>query len=446
MTSAIALAPRPVARALETVPAAPATTAAPAAPAATRPDVLVALPRPKPPPAPSKAELQQLYPSLTWHKGAPNAEIPIAQVPQGGVDLGSVHGKRLRVSEDQVLSAFDRMRQNQVLETAKAMQHNDVVQQKWDAAAARASARGGRPPPPPKLRPVPPPLRPTTIASFSYRISSSFFNRKDGTTKFRLVPPPGANAGNVDLSQCTVKVTSKRSSKGFFGSIAEGIKDGVKAVGKAFDKVAPYVQVAATALSFVPVVNVVAAPVAIGLAAYQGAKAIKNRDVLGAVANIGGAVAGGLGGVASLAAKAGATALEAGAKAGSTVAGLVSKGAAAVGNIARAVSSKSPSAWLAGAADLLGTAAGGLAGRADGLASKLGNVAGGLQRGAQVAGAIEQGVRAKAPGAVLQGVGDAVDFGADILGGIAPPVVRDIAGGVRAAGGIAGAVLGALRG
>jgi hypothetical protein len=506
VTSAIALAPRPVARALDATPAVPiATATATAAPAAgKRSAVLVAPPKPKPPPAPGKAELKEMYPSLTWHKSQPNAEIPITQVPRGGVDLGSTHGKRLRVSEEQIGSAFDQMRQNQVLETAKVMQHNDLVQQKWDAAAAKASAKGKRLPPPPKLQPMPP-LRPTTIASFKYKTSSNFFNRKDGVTKFVLVPPPGANAGNVDLSKATVKVASKEHSHGFFGSIAMGIKDGVKAVGKAFDKVAPYVQMAATALSFVPVVNVVAAPVAIGLAAYQGAKAIKNGDVVGAVANIGGAVAGGLGGIASLAAKAGATALEAGAKVGSTVAGLVSKGATAVGDFAKAVSSKSPSAWLAGAANLLGTAAGGLGGKADGLAGKLGDIAGGLQRGSQVAGAIEQGIKAKDPGAVLQGVGgaaglladavaplnggaagtirdvgnvvgkaggavkqaegiidgiahpksvggalgsvaNAVDLGADVLGGIAPPIVKDIAGGVRAAGGIADAVLGAFGG
>src|SRR6185295_12254596 len=117
-----------------------------------------------------------------------------------------------------------------------------------------------------------------------------FFNRKDGTTKFVLVPPPGANAGNVDLSQCTVKVASKEHSHGFFGSLAIDFKEGAKAVGKALDKAAPYIQMAATALSFVPGVNVVAAPIAAGLAAYQGYKAIKNHDVLGAVANIGGAI------------------------------------------------------------------------------------------------------------------------------------------------------------
>jgi hypothetical protein len=132
-------------------------------------------------------------------------------------------------------------------------------------------------------------------------------------------------------------------------------------------------------------------------------------------------------------------------------------------------------------------------------------VAGGLKRGSQVAGAIEQGIQAKDPGAVLQGIGgaagliadtvaplngdaagvirdvgsavgkaggvvkkaegiiggiahpksvggalgsvaDAVDLGADVLGGIAPPIVKDIAGGVRAAGGIADAIIGAFGG
>jgi len=473
VTSAIALAPRPAARAPGPLPA-----------AAARPAVLTAPPRPKPPPAPSKAQLQQRYPSLRWKHDQPSAEIPAAQVPPGGVDLGSVHGKRLRATEPQIGAALERMKQRQLLETAKVLQHNDAHPNK----------------------PLPlPPLKPAVIASYDYKTSSAFFNRKEGSTKFVLVPPPGATAGNVDLSQCTVKVASDEHSLGFFGSLAKDFEQGAKAVGKAFDKVAPYVQMAATALSFVPGVNVIAAPVAAGLAAYQGYKAIKNHDVLGAIANIGGAVAGGLGGLASLAANAGATALEAGAKAGETIAGLVSKGAGAVGDFARAVQSKSPSAWLAGAADLLGTAADGLAGHADGIASKLQDVAGGLKRGSQVAGAIEQGVRARDPGAVLQGVAgaaglladavnpldggaagtirdigekvgqaggvvkkaegiidrvahpksaggalgavaDGLDLGADVLGNIAPPIVRDAAGGLRAAGGVVDAVLGAFGG
>jgi len=162
MLTPVALAARPRARAPE---AASAVAVAVAVPAAARPAVLVAPPPPRPPPPPSKAELRQLYPLVAWDREQPKGDIPMAQVPRGGVDLGWVHGKRVRATGEQLSGALERMKQNQVLGTAQVMQHNDAVRQRWQAAAEKALQHGRRAPPEPRLLPLPP-LKPVTIASW----------------------------------------------------------------------------------------------------------------------------------------------------------------------------------------------------------------------------------------------------------------------------------------
>jgi hypothetical protein len=171
---------------------------------------------------------------------------------------------------------------------------------------------------------------------------------------------PGVELKSVRISD-SKKVNFKLYADGTVGVQSEN-----KPKGGLFKKILG--AVAPVAAAFIPVVGPF---ISAGLSVYNGVKAVKNKDWLGAVTSF----AGGIGG--------GAAAL--GLKTVAKGAELVGRGAQAVQTGINAVKAKDLPGFLQAGAGLLGTAAGAVGGRFQGWADNLNQWSMRLEQGAQVA-------------------------------------------------------------
>lgn len=175
---------------------------------------------------------------------------------------------------------------------------------------------------------------------------------------------PGKMPG-VELKSVRVSDSKKVNFK-LFADGTVGVQSENKPKGGLFKKILG--AVAPVAAAFIPVVGPF---ISAGLSVYNGVKAVKNKDYLGAITSF----AGGIGG--------GAAAL--GLKTVAKGAELVGRGAQAVQTGINAVKAKDLPGFLQAGAGFLGTAAGAVGGRFQGWADNLNQWSMRLEQGAQVA-------------------------------------------------------------
>jgi hypothetical protein len=170
---------------------------------------------------------------------------------------------------------------------------------------------------------------------------------------------------SVDLKSVRISDSKKVNFK-LYADGTVSVQSENKPKGGLFKKILG--AVAPIAAAFIPVVGPF---ISAGLSIYNGVKAVKNKDWLGAITSF----AGGIGG--------GAAAL--GLKTVARGAELVGRGAQAVQTGINAVKAKDLPGFLQAGAGLLGTAAGAVGGRFQGWADNLNQWSERLQQGAQLA-------------------------------------------------------------
>lgn len=227
-------------------------------------------------------------------------------------------------------------------------------------------------------------------------------------------PKKAGKKGEVAIQIDKKHVLKIRLNKDGTVSVSEGkIKKG-GLLGGVFGKVLRGVLAVA---SFIPVVNAVAIPASIGLAAYDAAQSFKNGDILGGVASVAGAVAGGVGTFARVAGSTISAGTQATLNTVKNVATTVKTVSGAVGGVINGIKTGDYGGVIGGVAnaagavtDLTGAPAG--VNTAIDAAKGVGNVVSGLQSGNLLAaGQAAIGVAGEIPG-----VKDAVVSAADRIG------------------------------
>jgi|GEM_PF-6454049 len=201
---------------------------------------------------------------------------------------------------------------------------------------------------------------PVTVSPAQLEAAAARLQDKIASGKVKPGKMPSVNLKSVRLSD------SKKVNFKLFADGSVAVQSENKPKGGLFKKILG--AVAPIAAAFIPVVGPF---ISAGLSIYNGVKAVKNKDWLGAVASF----AGGIGG--------GAAAL--GLKTVAKGAELVGRGAQAVQTGMNAIKARDFPGFLQAGAGLLGTAAGAVGGRFQGWSDNLQRWSERLQQGAQLA-------------------------------------------------------------